>query len=80
MKRRQFIRTICAAGPLPAFGADAKKRPNVILVMTDFHVSPCCTPTCASLMTGKTRPQTWLMDKNDKPLCGAYYVTVKREG
>jgi len=95
--RREFLKTIgfaaastgmlsilpCCAGVSQATAAQ-RKRPNVILVMTDdqgygdigihgnimintphldklhdqcvrltdFHVSPCCTPTRASLMTG----------------------------
>ena len=90
MNRRDFVKTIGAAGCLfltgqPAFPREAAGKPNIILVMTDdqgygdlachgnkiiktpnldkihqestrftaFHVSPTCSPTRASLMTGR---------------------------
>ncbi len=81
---RVSVLAICVA-PSVGSAAEAKQRPNVILVitddqgygdlgchgnsmirtphldqlyqqsvrLTDFHVSPCCTPTRAGLMTGQ---------------------------
>ena len=32
-----------------------------------------------TLEAGRTHLQTWFNDKNEKPICGAYYVYVRRK-
>lgn len=96
LNRRNFIKMACAGSVVSAFGGltlgetSGRRRPNVVLVMTDdqghgdlachgnpviktpfmdklfaqsvrltdFHVSPVCTPTRASLMTGNDAVRT----------------------
>jgi len=125
--RRAFLKSAFAGSVATALGdmtwaeAATRRRPNVILVMTDdqghgdlachgnpiiktpfldklfaesvrltdFHVSPCCTPTRASLMTGKDAVRTgawgttWgrsLPRRDDMMMAGAFRAGGYRTG